>query len=68
MSKRFDLFAFLFSHDEFCYQTLLYLFSPFFCTNHTTSGGKYICIRCFKFVYDDFDAIFDYVDLEILSL
>ena len=47
---------------------LFYLFFPFFCTNHTTSAGKYICIRCFKFVYDDFDAILDFVDLEILSL
>ena len=26
-------------------------FFPFFCTNHTTSGGKYICIRWFKFVF-----------------
>ena len=47
---------------------LFYLFFPIFCTNHTTSAGKYICIRCFKFVYDDFDAILDFVDLEILSL
>ena len=68
MYERFDFFAFLFSHDDFCYQTVSYLFFPFFCTNHTTSAGKYICIGCCKFVYDDFDAILDFVDLEILSL
>ena len=41
-------------------------FFPFFCTNRTTSGGKYICIHWFKFVYDDFDAILEFVHLSYI--
>ena len=48
---------------------LFYLFFLFFCTNHATSAGKYICIRCFKFVYDDdFDAILDFVELLLINI
>ena len=36
---------------------------PSFVTNYTTSGGKYICIFYFKFVYDDFDAILEFDDI-----